>query len=74
MSVDSRGPSGEITVTFSRDQFAGISAEAQRLGLSVATYLLGIHAVQTGRITRQTFETVGKLFVRDDEILRELAK
>lgn len=62
------------TVTFTPDSYASIAAEANRLGLPMDAYLVALNAVQTGRISTETLEIAGKVFTRDHEILRELAK
>lgn len=75
MSTEAQPSSFQPTaIALPAASIADMSTEASRLGLSVEAYVLGIHAVQTGRISKQTLETIGKLFARDDEILRELAK
>jgi hypothetical protein len=66
-------PSG-VSVTFTSDSYAAIAAEANRLGLPVDAYLVALNAVQAGRVTTETLEIAGRVFVRDHEILRELAK
>lgn len=64
----------KTTVVFPRDAFESIEAEAKRLGLPVEAYLSAIHDVQTGRISSRFVEIAGKLFARDDAVLRELAQ
>ncbi len=63
-----------LTITAPADIMAGVQAEARRMGLEPASYLLLLHALRNEPGSARFLSGVREVFTQDREILTKLAE
>jgi hypothetical protein len=63
-----------LTIHAPADVMAGVHAEARRMGLEPAAYLLLLHAMRHGQGSATFLSGVREVFTQDRDILAKLAE